>query len=93
LNGGTLGFNFINFTPVVGNSWDFLYADAIDGWNSLSFFFSGLGAGQTAQFSYANGVETLRIASVPEPSSFFYLGLALMGLMAWQWKQRGNALS
>lgn len=69
--GGTSRFNFMNFTPVVGNSWDFLYADSITGWDTLSFLFSGLGTSQTAEFSYANGVETLRIASasVPEPSA------------------------
>jgi hypothetical protein len=85
LNGGTLAFNFMGFTPMVGNSWDFLYADTIAGWNTLSFMFSGLGAGQTAQFTYANGVETLRIVHhVPEPSSLLLLLIGFGGVALWR---------
>jgi hypothetical protein len=84
LNGGTVGFNFVNFTPVVGNSWDFLSAEAISGWETLHFFFSSSNPDLTYAFNYSNGVETLRIVSVPEPSSLLLSVLGLGGLALWR---------
>jgi hypothetical protein len=55
--GGTLSIDFLNFTPRVGNSWDFFYAKTISGWDSLSFLISGLGADETAQFHFHHGVK------------------------------------
>ena len=88
LNGGTVGFNFVNFTPVAGNSWDFLYAGAISGWNTLQFNLGGLSPNLGYTFNYANGVETLRVYSVPEPDSFLLLVLAFGGLAYWRWLKR-----
>jgi subtilase-type serine protease len=91
LNGGTVGFNFVNFTPVAGNSWDFLYAGAISGWNTLQFNLAGLGPGLTYAFNYSNGVETLTVSSahsVPEPNSLLLLAFALGGLAFWRWLKR-----
>jgi hypothetical protein len=84
LNGGTVGFNFVNFTPVAGNSWDFLYAGAISGWETLQFNLGGLSPDLRYAFNYANGVETLRVYSVPEPDSFLLLVVALGGLACWR---------
>jgi len=84
LNGGTVGFNFVNFNPVAGNSWDFLYAGAITGWNTLQFTLSGLSPNLTYAFNYSNGVETLRVYAVPEPDSFLFLVVALGGLALWR---------
>ena len=84
LNGGTVGFNFVNFTPVAGNSWDFLYAGAISGWDTLHFFFSSSSPDLAYAFNYSNGVETLRVVSVPEPSSLLLSVLGLGGLGLWR---------
>jgi len=84
LNGGTIGVNFMNFTPVAGSSWDFLSATAISGLDTLSFAVSGLSSNLTYAFNYSNGVETLRVYSVPEPSSFLLLAFALGSLALWR---------
>src|SRR4029077_19756633 len=80
LNGGTVGFNFVNFTPVAGNSWDFLYASTLSGWNTLQFNLAGLSPNLGYAFSYANEVETLKVHSVPEPSPLLPLAVGLIGL-------------
>ena len=67
--GGTMEFNFMNFDPKKGNSWNFLYASAISGWDSLTFLFTGLDAGETAQFKFHNGIQTLRIVGGPQQKS------------------------
>jgi hypothetical protein len=82
--GGTMAFSFLNFTPHIGDSWDFLYASAISGWDSLSFIFSGLSSNETAQFHFHDGIETLRIVAMPEPSSSLLFGLGLVGLALWR---------
>jgi hypothetical protein len=84
LNGGTIGFNFVNFTPMAGNSWDFLYAGAISGWETLQFNLGGLSPDLGYAFNYSNGVETLRVYSVPEPDSCLLLVVALGGLACWR---------
>ena len=84
LNGGTIGVNFVNFTPVAGSSWDFLSATAITGLNTLSFAVNGLSSNLTYAFNYSNGVETLTVNSVPEPSSFLLLVFAFGGLALWR---------
>jgi len=41
--GGSMMFNFINgFNASVGNHWDFLTANAMNGWDTLDFTFNGL---------------------------------------------------
>jgi hypothetical protein len=76
-----MSFNFLNFTPHIGDSWDFLYASAISGWDTLSFLFSGLGADERVQFHFHDGIETLRIVAVPEPSSSLLVALSLGALL------------
>jgi hypothetical protein len=82
--GGTMSFSFLNFSPHIGDSWDFFYATAISGWDTLSFLFNGLGANERAQFSFHDGIETLRIVAVPEPSSIFLMTTALAGIAGWR---------
>lgn len=81
--GGTVSFSFSSFDPKIGNSWDFLYASAISGWDSLTFLFSGLDSTERAQFHFRDGVQTLRIVAVPEPSSMLLLvaGLASLAIL------------
>ena len=90
--GGNIGFNFINgFSPTAGNSWDFLLANSVTGWDTLSGpTFIGLGAGLGWEVNpFANGERLLITAqtSVTEPSSVALLGLALVSLAAWRWKR------
>lgn len=78
-NGGTMSFAFTGFDPKIGNSWDFLYASAISGWDSLTFLFSGLDSTERAQFYFHDGIRTLRIVAVPEPGSIFLLSAGVVG--------------
>lgn len=84
-SGGTIGFDFRNFSPVAGNSWEFLHATAITGWNTLGFSFSGLSPDLTYAFNFSNGVQTLTLVNaVPEPNSLFFLIAGLGGLAFWR---------
>ena len=88
LNGGTIGVNFVNYTPVAGNSWNFIYANAISGLETIRFNLLGLSSDLEYAFTYSNGVETLRVYSVPEPNSFLLLILAFAGLTIWHRLQK-----
>lgn len=74
----------MNFTPVAGNSWDFLYASVISGLETIRFNLGGLSPNLGYAFTYANGVETLRVYSVPEPDSFLLSLFALGGFALWR---------
>lgn len=92
-SGSTIEFDFLGgYVPSAGNSWDFLLAQSITGLdNNVSFIFSGLPAGLSGEFTFANGVESLILTgSVPvppppvpvPPSAWLFLsGLAGLGLM------------
>jgi hypothetical protein len=92
--GGNITFDFINgFVASARNSWAFLYASAITGWDTLTFTVNGLRPNQTYAFSYANGVETLtvrQVHNVPEPDSFLLLAIGLVGLAWWRRKQQAH---
>jgi hypothetical protein len=81
--GGNVEFDFIDgFHASVGDHWDFLLANNVTGWDSLSFSFnvSGLGTSITQDSLGAH----LSITSVPEPETYamFMAGLGLMGFIA-----------
>lgn len=85
-SGGTMSFGFTGFDPKIGDAWDFLHASTISGWDSLTFLFSGLDSTERAQFHFHNGIQTLRIVAVPEPSSMLLLitaVVAIAGCSSW----------
>lgn len=92
-NGGTINFDFINsFTPLAGNYWDFLFADAITGWNTLNFTVDGLGSGLSWEIDDITGGERLLITqaqAVPEPSLMVLLGISVLSLAGLRrcWKE------
>ncbi|MBL9200841.1 MAG: hypothetical protein JNL39_10060 [Opitutaceae bacterium] len=82
-SGGIISFDFSGFSPSAGDSWDFLYAPVLTGWETNQFMFSGLGPDLTYAFDYANGVQTLRLlrgAAGPVPEGM--AGSETLALMA-----------
>jgi hypothetical protein len=83
--GGRVEFDFLNgFKPAAGNSWEFLLAQSIAGWDTLTYNFIGLGPGLGWEFSAVTGGEVLTItqnASVPIPAAVWLLGSGLVGLV------------
>jgi hypothetical protein len=78
--GGTVYFDLGEFDAAAGDSWDFLAADSIIGWDTLQFAFNGLSPDLTYAFYYSDGVQTLRLRSVPEPSAIGLLAIALVAI-------------
>jgi len=88
---GTIEFDFINnYKPVIGNSWDFLFADSIERWDALRFTVNGLGFGLGWEIDDITGGERLLITqAVPEPGILILLGISMasvVGLRRW-WKE------
>jgi len=81
--GGNLEFDFIDgFKPTAGNSFDFLLADNVTGWNNLNIILKGLDAGLIAHFAQLEGGGVgLFISEVPEPgtNAMLLAGLGLLG--------------
>jgi len=87
--GGAVEFYFNSFNPSAGDSWEFLFANSITGWdaNTLSFIFNGLGPGLMAEFipinsNDFNGEELLIVKAntVPIPPTMLLFGFGLIGL-------------
>jgi hypothetical protein len=80
--GGNIQFDFINgFKASAGDSWAFLSADSIFGWDSLEFKFNNLGSGLGWTFEdLTDGGKRLVINAVPVPGAFWLLGSGLVGL-------------
>ena len=91
--GGNIEFDFINgYSPLAGESWDFLLANTVTGWDTLSFTFNGLDASLGGGFILTTDGVDFTVASVPEPSNLLLLassGLAGLGGMAWRRHRRG----
>jgi len=89
--GGALDFAFINgFQATAGESWEFLCATSITGWDTLTFNVAGLGAGLVGEVDRIIGGAELRITQqpVPEPSATFLLALGLAGVLGYSWRQK-----
>lgn len=83
--GGNVLFSFIDgFQASAGNHWDFLLADSITGWDSLTVSFNGLNAGLGTHFTFDSSGAHLTITPVPEPETYAMLlaGLGLLGFVA-----------
>jgi hypothetical protein len=90
--GGTVYFDLREFSPEAGNAWDFFSADSIVGWDTLQFAFNGLSPDLTYGFYYSDGVQTLRLRSVPEPSAIGLLAIALAAIGLARTKKAGRRI-
>lgn len=78
----------------MGDHWDFLIADSLNGWESVNLTFTGLGDGLGINLDSQNGRLTMMvITAVPEPETYAMLlaGLGLMGFMTYRRKQKEAA--
>jgi hypothetical protein len=84
--GGNVNFSFINgYKAVAGDSWDFILADYLTGYNTLNFSVTGLDSGLSWEVDPSANGETLLITptAMPIPSTFALLGTGLLGLLGW----------
>lgn len=93
--GGNFKFDFIDgFHPSIGDHWDFLVADSLNGLGMVNFTYAGLGDGLSIDLHNEGGKISLTvITAVPEPETYAMLlaGLGLMGFMAYRRKQKEAA--
>ncbi len=72
--GGNIEFNFIDgFHASADNHWDFLFADTINGWNSLQHTFSGLDTGLGIRLDGFSDHLSITVVAVPEPETYAML--------------------
>lgn len=80
--GGNIGFEFIDgYTPLTGDSWDFLLANSINGWDTIQFYYVGLGPGWTFDYGTDGKLIVASAGPVPIPAAVWLLGSGLVGLV------------
>lgn len=93
--GGSFKLDFIDgYHPSVGDHWNFLVADSLNGLETVNFTFAGLGDGLGIDLHNEGGAISLTvITAVPEPETYAMLlaGLGLVGFMAYRRKQKEAA--
>ena len=91
-DGGNIEFDFRNYIPSMGDSFDFLFADTIIGWETLSYTAEGLGTEFSFEIESFLGGEKLVCTespalppgAAPIPGSVLLLGGGFLGLMGWR---------